>query len=199
MRAKTHNVCRVLCTYAVLSLTLYGSIGTSNAALVDAGNSVLDTATNLKWLDLTETQGLSVNAALAANAGYTLATRDQVAELFTNAGFVTGVSDTDPLNDPAANQLLSVLGCTQFCGTVNATGRGFADNSAYTSLSTRPFYGNTGLGSIYALLSLQSNDLDFSDVNSGVYLVTQVPIPAAIWLFGSALGGLGWLRRKKIA
>jgi hypothetical protein len=24
-----------------------------------------------------------------------------------------------------------------------------------------------------------------------------VPIPAAVWLFGSALGGLGWMRRRK--
>jgi hypothetical protein len=28
------------------------------------------------------------------------------------------------------------------------------------------------------------------------YSITNVPIPAAVWLFGSALAGLGWLRRK---
>ena len=28
---------------------------------------------------------------------------------------------------------------------------------------------------------------------------TVVPIPAAVWLFGSALAGLGWLRRKQTA
>jgi hypothetical protein len=27
--------------------------------------------------------------------------------------------------------------------------------------------------------------------------VTSVPIPAAVWLFGSALAGLGWLRRRQ--
>jgi hypothetical protein len=27
--------------------------------------------------------------------------------------------------------------------------------------------------------------------------VSSVPIPAAVWLFGSALAGLGWLRRRK--
>jgi hypothetical protein len=29
--------------------------------------------------------------------------------------------------------------------------------------------------------------------------VAAVPIPAAVWLFGSALAGLGWLRRKQIS
>ena len=39
--------------------------------------------------------------------------------------------------------------------------------------------------------------------NSGTYAMTGtitssvVPIPAAVWLFGSALAGLGWLRRKQ--
>jgi hypothetical protein len=29
--------------------------------------------------------------------------------------------------------------------------------------------------------------------------VSAVPIPAAVWLFGSALAGLGWMRRKRIS
>jgi len=40
-----------------------------------------------------------------------------------------------------------------------------------------------------------------SGVNGFIMLdniaVTAVPIPAAVWLFGSALAGLGWLRRKQ--
>jgi hypothetical protein len=27
--------------------------------------------------------------------------------------------------------------------------------------------------------------------------VNVVPLPAAVWLFGSALAGLGWIRRKQ--
>jgi hypothetical protein len=27
--------------------------------------------------------------------------------------------------------------------------------------------------------------------------ITAVPVPAAVWLFGSALAGLGWIKRKK--
>jgi hypothetical protein len=40
---------------------------------------------------------------------------------------------------------------------------------------------NTGDGRAFALTSS----------------VRAVPIPAAIWLFGSALAGLGWMRRRK--
>jgi hypothetical protein len=32
-----------------------------------------------------------------------------------------------------------------------------------------------------------------------IAVFTAVPIPATVWLFGSALAGLGWLRRKQAA
>ena len=34
---------------------------------------------------------------------------------------------------------------------------------------------------------------------SGTLTATAVPVPAAVWLFGSALAGLGWFRRKQTA
>ena len=40
-----------------------------------------------------------------------------------------------------------------------------------------------------------------ANATTGSFLVrtSVVPIPAAVWLFGSALAGLGWYKRKSVA
>jgi hypothetical protein len=39
----------------------------------------------------------------------------------------------------------------------------------------------------------------FASVEVDNIAINAVPIPAAVWLFGSALAGLGWLRRRQTA
>lgn len=44
-----------------------------------------------------------------------------------------------------------------------------------------------------------SNNISFpvpAEVNSGVWQLQPVPVPAAVWLLGSALAALGFLRRR---
>jgi len=43
--------------------------------------------------------------------------------------------------------------------------------------------------------------LDFSNISELTFTATTtvVPIPAAVWLFGSGLGLLGWMRRRQAA
>lgn len=180
-------------------LTLLGN--GSYAALVDNGTSMIDTGTGLQWLDLTETQGISWNQAEASTFvtidGYVHATEAQVITLFTNAGFLATDNTNNVLNNPAAADLLAFLGCTQFCGTVNATGRGFAEWNA--TQTTRPNYHTSGLGAGAATTSLLSSNYDLVDLTAGHFLVKAVPVPAAFWLFGSGLLGLVGIARHKKA
>jgi hypothetical protein len=71
--------------------------------------------------------------------------------------------------------------------TVNGTleGRGVWENvslpSSLEDVVSVTFVGNTA--------AIQYDNI----------VVNAVPIPAAVWLFGSALAGLGWLRRRQTA
>jgi len=50
----------------------------------------------------------------------------------------------------------------------------------------------------YTLADFENNGGNIADL-SNVRAFSVVPIPAAVWLFGSALVGLGWVGRKKAA
>jgi hypothetical protein len=46
----------------------------------------------------------------------------------------------------------------------------------------------------------RTGDIASSSNYIGVYLVkATVPVPSVTWLFGSALSGLGWIRRNQAA
>jgi hypothetical protein len=170
----------------------------ASAVIIDNGTSAIDTATNLEWLDLTQTQGMTLNAvqssALVQTDGWVWATTAQVTTLFTNAGFLTTNNTNNPANDPAAALLLNALGCTQFCGTVNATGRGFADNGA--PWFSRPNYHTSGLGAGAVVISLQTTNLDLADSTSGHFLVRAIPEPGTALLVSTGLLMFGARRRR---
>ena len=114
--------------------------------------------------------------------------------LLLNAGFLTTNNVNNTANNPAATTLLSVLGCTQFCGTVNATGRGFADNGG--TWTTRSNYHTSGLGAGAAVISIQTTNKDLSDLTAGHFLVrTVVPEPSTAILLIGGLACLGARRR----
>jgi hypothetical protein len=56
-------------------------------------------------------------------------------------------------------------------------------------------------GQTFTSLNIESGTYVWSWSTDSLTLVVPsvVPIPAAVWLFGSALAGLGWMRRKQTA
>jgi hypothetical protein len=68
-------------------------------------------------------------------------------------------------------------GTVQVNSAIGANWEVFTFDSSWQNLQKIEFEGYIGLDNI---------------------VVSKVPVPAAVWLFGSALAGLSWLGRKRI-
>jgi hypothetical protein len=74
---------------------------------------------------------------------------------------------------------------------------GFNTENIFCNAQMEAFIGQcTNAESVYLVLnSLFSGDFTSSFTGSAT-AHTTIPVPAAVWLFGSALGLLGWVRRR---
>lgn len=190
------------------SLVLALSLGAQTAVaatLIDNGIETIDSGTNLAWLDLTETNGLSVDQSLSTFSSYRVATQAEVLGLFATAGLPTSTTIGNTSLNSAASLLISLLGATVdngstlgFQGFSLGTG-GLQYNDPYVALrdvgtafeSTTVYAGFfpegwLGSGSIYA--------------GVGTYLVREVPpipLPGAVGLLMLGLGSFAFVRRRK--
>lgn len=193
------------------------STTSAQAVLIDKGNTTIDTASGLEWLDLPLTVGQSYNSIIGgfggyAAQGYVHATRSQLCGLFGSLGdTITNCStagNTDDALDPTNSQVLvDLLGATftidMFNSAIgifdsgltgsNRVGVGCLDAEMRTCIETTP----AGLSSRAQTLQ-DWTSLNGATLFAGNYLVraSSLPEPATIAIFGLGLVGLGAATRR---
>ncbi len=187
-----------------LSLVILSVALSAKAALVPGtdprfgpNSLTIDTSTQLAWLNLRESVGLSYEQALADTApgglfsGYRFATANEVLALYGSAGIQgTGYY---PLATPSIQSLISLVGPTgTFQGEPEIAGITGSFN-ARGLLYTGQIYASGVNGSLEYLVTCGPSPYDlqvgpaFSAADLGNWLVMQVPEPS-LWVF--AIGGL---------
>ena len=183
----------------------------SEVDLLAAGDGLITfvDATNLQWLDLTATNGLSYNQAAASSFatshGFRHATQSEVLALWSAFRIAPGglTSNVDPIKE-----LTPLIGATTADQSPSAgilqtfithawydTGIAGSTNRALTlvqQINSNPEQGNAVISA-----GAVSRDQVFSNVgNYLVRLVTPIPEPATLTLFGLGVLGLGAVRRR---
>ena len=187
------------------------SIQAASAVLDVAGGLVTrDTVSGLDWLDLTETNDLSydfVSGQLDTGeqfAGWRYATNNEVVQLWANWGIDLSAgqpTQVDGFVDPAIATAVSFLGNIVHESSPDV----FMDGTLGITID-QPNVGlhswmgaYTGVNvSFYQPAEWKNFSDDVSAVHTGSYLVrdSAVPVPAAVWLFGSGLLGLIGVARR---
>jgi hypothetical protein len=185
--------------FAVLIVTLVASLQ-ANAATVTlspaniqsftqinaTGSPVtIKTSDTVVGAGFTTVWGSSVNGVNSADVGATGLGSDW-------SGF-----DTFALNIANDNEHAWLFTVSVFDGTTTVTSAGqLLPNNSVESLFSVDITSLTltAIDSVFVTLS-GNLPINFID-RTAEYTINTVPVPAAAWLFGSALGLLGWLRRK---
>jgi hypothetical protein len=190
----------------------------ANAALVQAtdprfgpNSLTIDTRTQLAWLNLSKSAGLSYNQALADTApggifsGYRFATIDEVLGLYSSAGIPgTGYY---PLDYAPIQSLISLVGPT---GVIDGwpaisgiTGSNFG-SPGQPILDTSQIYVFGGNPTFYYLVSGNGfSDFQFGPdtayAGEGNWLVKEVPEPSACSMTIGGLIGLAFAKRRNVS
>lgn len=164
----------------------------ASAALIDLGSTTLDTATGLYWLDLTITQGLSIQV-VSTNlqpgglfAGYRFATSSELLTLFAHAGFGPGqFSNTTSTAPPysSVSALLNLVGVT-YAPFAPGTGDGLRATYGNYAPQAEPNVGRAFIATSSPGVGVYNSQVDLTPVQTGFntpqtevgsWLVSSVP------------------------
>ena len=182
----------------------------TSASLVDNGNYISDTVTGLDWSDFSRSWNKSYSQAQTNNVGWRHATNAEVTGLF--GVLFDGYFDTDS----RGWSTISGGGYSDQDADVRAFETLFGSKSTSSGRLAYGYYSDenditrlmgsrrTSSGESYIFgLNLSTVYTGAASSNVGSFLVrdlSPVPVPAAVWLFGTALIGLiGFGKRRKAA
>ncbi len=196
----------------IIAMWLIGLAHTSQAAFTDNGTFLSDSSSGLDWLDVTASINRSYNDVSSEFGlggdfeGWQYASGTQFETLVSNWVLYTiNPAPTPTIHaDGEITGLIAALGATDW-GTGWAYTDGMIDEHNHAAVVWRArLSDNNIMGSEEEKTSPRwaSGGLAGSGADVGSFLVrtSVVPIPAAVWLFGSGLLGLiGYSKRKKVA
>jgi len=191
---------------ALFGIVVLGSPA-SQAALLDQGDTMLDTDTNLLWLDMSHSVGISAQSILEgtdpgalAAAGWSFASLSQIASLLKNAGMSGPFDGTQsPWNYAPAASIVSLLGAT-YADSIQA----FASEGPGTPFLYTPVVATC------ALCGVGGADLPGPTVPSGAFgdwmgswlvkdapIASPIPEPKTYATLFAGLGLLGFMAQRR--
>jgi len=182
-------------------VSLLWIVNPASGAIIDNGLTTLDSDTGYEWLDITETTNCTYAVLLSGGicngtdlSVWTLASLTDVYEFWNNAGITVENSETYTV--PNTTEIIDLIGLV---GTTNTNTSTFYGTNGYVSDSVdmaTQLYVQDGTSRDYSFVGHPTSPV----MGGWLYRTAEVPIPAAVWLFGTGLLGLiGVARRKKVA